>query len=43
MSFLHKHEVVHRYLFPKISDFGLAKINQTISQSMDAPSEKVIK
>ena len=54
MSYLHHHNILHRdlkpeniliddYLHPKISDFGLSKITDFLSASMNVQSQKGLK
>ena len=54
MSYLHLHNVLHRdlkpenilmdeNLYPKISDFGLSKITDFLSNSMNVQSQKGLK
>ncbi|KAK8864991.1 hypothetical protein M9Y10_010519 [Tritrichomonas musculus] len=54
MSYLHSHNIIHRdlkpenilvdvYLHPKISDFGLSKIMDILSKSMNVQSQKGLK
>ncbi|KAK8890736.1 hypothetical protein M9Y10_035521 [Tritrichomonas musculus] len=54
MSYMHKYNVINRdlkpeniliddYLYPKISDFGLSKILDTLSASMNIQSQKGLK
>ena len=50
MSFLHKNNIIHRdlkpenilmdeFFFPKITDFGLSKINDSIAESLNTTSQ----
>lgn len=54
MMYLHSHNIIHRdlkpqnillneFLHPKISDFGLSKINEFLSASMNIQSQKGLK